>query len=62
VVQSEQGTAAPPGAAFREAFVEADGFKIRYMEGGDGPPLVQFHGAGGLRLSRAHDLFAEQFR
>jgi len=62
VVQSEHHAAAPPGAAFREAFVEADGFKIRYMEGGDGPPLVHFHGAGGLRLSRAHALFAEQFR
>jgi len=61
VVQSEQKSARP-GAAFREAFVEADGFQIRYMEAGHGPPLVHFHGAGGLRLSHAHDLFTEQFR
>src|SRR5437763_8455443 len=32
------------------------------MEGGQGPALVHLHGAGGLRLSRAHDLFAKQFR
>ena len=29
---------------------------------GDGPPLVHLHGAGGLRLSPAHDLLARQFR
>ena len=43
-------------ASFRENHVEADGFRIRYMEGGDGPPLVHLHGAGGLRLNPAHDL------
>jgi pimeloyl-ACP methyl ester carboxylesterase len=53
---------AAPGAAFTEGHVEADGFRIRYMEGGDGPPLVQLHGAGGLRLSRAHDILARDFR
>ena len=37
--------------AFQERFVEADGFRIRYMEAGDGPPLVHLHGAGGLRLN-----------
>jgi pimeloyl-ACP methyl ester carboxylesterase len=51
-----------PGAAFREGFVEADGFRIRYMEAGDGPPLVHLHGAGGLRLSRAHDQLAQKYR
>ena len=44
--------------SFREGFVEADGFRIRYMEAGDGPVLVHLHGAGGLRLSRGHDLLA----
>jgi len=48
--------------AFREGFVEADGFHIRYMEAGDGPALVHLHGAGGLRLTPAHDLLARQFR
>jgi pimeloyl-ACP methyl ester carboxylesterase len=47
---------------FTERYVEADGFEIRYMEGGDGPPLVCFHGAGGLRLSRGHELLAERYR
>jgi pimeloyl-ACP methyl ester carboxylesterase len=50
------------GAAFREDYVEADGFKIRYMESGRGEPLVYLHGAGGLRLTPAHDLLSRQFR
>jgi pimeloyl-ACP methyl ester carboxylesterase len=49
-------------AAFREGFVEADGFRIRYMEAGEGPPLVHLHGAGGLRLTPAHDLLSRHFR
>src|SRR5438477_4735642 len=32
------------------------------MEAGQGPALVHLHGAGGLRLTPAHDLFAKQFR
>ena len=48
--------------SFGEGFVEADGFRIRYMEAGQGPALVHLHGAGGLRLSPAHDLLAKQFR
>ncbi len=55
---------ARPGAGFREAFVEADGFRIRYMEAGPsrGPALVHLHGAGGLRLSPGHDLLARRSR
>jgi pimeloyl-ACP methyl ester carboxylesterase len=48
--------------AFREGFVRADGFQVRYLEAGEGPPLVHLHGAGGLRLNPAHDLLARQFR
>ena len=47
-----------PGAAFSEAFVEADGFRIRYVEAGQGEALVCLHGGGGLRLSGTHDLLA----
>ncbi|MGC2203175.1 MAG: alpha/beta fold hydrolase, partial [Stellaceae bacterium] len=47
---------------FSEGFVEADGFRIRYMEAGQGPPLVHLHGAGGLRLTPSHDVLARQFR
>jgi pimeloyl-ACP methyl ester carboxylesterase len=47
---------------FREGFVEADGFRIRYMEAGDGPALVHLHGAGGLRLNPAHRLLAHDHR
>src|SRR5256714_15196460 len=48
--------------SFAERFVEADGFRIRYMEAGQGTPLVHLHGAGGLRLNPAHELLARQFR
>jgi 4,5:9,10-diseco-3-hydroxy-5,9,17-trioxoandrosta-1(10),2-diene-4-oate hydrolase len=51
-----------PGTDFREGYVEADGFRVRYMEAGQGTPLVHLHGAGGLRLTPAHDLLARQFR
>lgn len=47
---------------FREGFVEADGFRIRYLEAGQGAPLVHLHGAGGPRLTPAHDLLARHFR
>jgi pimeloyl-ACP methyl ester carboxylesterase len=59
-MQETKGTT--PGAAFSEGFVEADGFRIRYMEAGQGPPLVHLHGARGLRLTPAHDLLSRQFR
>ena len=47
---------------FQEGWVDADGFRIRYQEAGDGPALVVLHGAGGLRLTRAHELLSRQFR
>jgi pimeloyl-ACP methyl ester carboxylesterase len=53
---------AAPGSAFSEGYVEADGFRIRYMEAGSGIPLIHLHGAGGLRLTPAHDLLSRQFR
>ena len=58
----DRSAAGAPGAAFREGFVEADGFRIRYMEAGQGAPLVHLHGAGGLRLTRGHDLLSRHFR
>jgi pimeloyl-ACP methyl ester carboxylesterase len=47
---------------FREKFVDADGFHIRYLEAGTGAPLVHFHGAGGLHLYRSHELLAQTHR
>ena len=49
-------------AVFTERFVEADGFRIRYMEAGQGTPLIHLHGAGGLRMTRAHDLLSQHYR
>jgi pimeloyl-ACP methyl ester carboxylesterase len=48
--------------AFHEGWVEADGFRIRFMEAGDGPPLVHLHGAGGVHLTPAHDLLSQTYR
>lgn len=50
------------GEAFEERFVEADGFRIRYVEAGNGPALVCLHGGGGLRLAPAHDILAKNHR
>src|SRR4051795_2991108 len=61
-MSDQQQQAVSPGGAFREGFVEVDGFRIRYCEAGQGAPLVHLHGAGGLRLNRAHDLLARQHR
>jgi pimeloyl-ACP methyl ester carboxylesterase len=55
------GAAGGPGSAFREGYVEADGFRIRYMEAGQGTVLVHLHGAGGLHLTPAHDLLCRRF-
>jgi pimeloyl-ACP methyl ester carboxylesterase len=49
-------------AGFSEAFIEADGFRIRYRQAGSGSPVVTLHGAGGLRVSRSHELLARQHR
>ena len=47
---------------FRERHVQADGFRIRYLEAGEGTPLVHLHGAGGLRLNAAHERLAKTHR
>src|SRR5207244_7920294 len=63
VAETEDGSKAQdPSAAFREGFVEADGFRIRYMEAGQGTPFVHLHGAGGMRLTRGHDLLSRKHR
>jgi pimeloyl-ACP methyl ester carboxylesterase len=49
-------------SAFQEKCVEADGFRIRYLEAGSGPPLVHIHSAGGLQISRGHELLSERYR
>jgi 4,5:9,10-diseco-3-hydroxy-5,9,17-trioxoandrosta-1(10),2-diene-4-oate hydrolase len=51
-----------PGATFSEGFVEVDDFRIRFVEGGGGLPLVYLHGAGGMHPGREHDLLSRRFR
>jgi len=63
VVHTHAGTApVVPDGLFTEGFVTVDGLRIRYQESGEGEPLICLHGAGGLRLSRAHALLAAQYR
>jgi pimeloyl-ACP methyl ester carboxylesterase len=47
---------------FRENFVEVDGFRIRYLEAGNGQPVIVLHGAGGPDVGEAEALLAEQYR
>ena len=48
--------------AFRDGHVEAGGVRTRYMESGQGAPLVHVHPASELRLTPAHDLLCRRFR
>ncbi|MDA0241040.1 MAG: alpha/beta hydrolase [Proteobacteria bacterium] len=59
---NDAGMASDIGTKFKEGFVEADGFRIRYMEAGEGSTVISLHGGGGLRLSRTHDLLADSYR
>ncbi len=48
--------------AFTEHFVQADGLRIRYLEAGQGNPVVVLHGSEGLTPSPLNNLLAQQFR
>ena len=50
------------GLAIRDGSVDADGFRIRYQEAGEGPPVVHLHGAHGLGMTSAHELLSRSFR
>ncbi len=62
MVEQAHATIARPAADFAERYVDADGFRIRYLEAGQGEPLVWFHGAGGVRRSPAQDMLAQHHR
>lgn len=46
----------------REGHVEADGRRMRYVEIGQGAPLVHLSGAPGAAVTAAHELLSRQFR
>jgi pimeloyl-ACP methyl ester carboxylesterase len=64
--ETEEATMTLDGSAavqsFREGYVEADGFRIRYLEAGRGEPLVVLHGGGGLRHYTSHDILSTSRR
>ena len=47
---------------FTEGHVDAGGVRLRYLEAGQGTPLVHLRGAGGLRFTPAHELLSRRFR
>lgn len=47
---------------FTERFVQAGGLEIRYLEAGQGTPVVVLHGSDGLTPSPLNNLLARQFR
>jgi len=47
---------------FTERFVQVEGMRIRYLEAGQGNPVVVLHGEGGLTWSPLNSLLASQFR
>jgi pimeloyl-ACP methyl ester carboxylesterase len=47
---------------FAEKNVDADGFRIRYLEAGAGQPVLYIHGAGGLDVGLAEELLADTYR
>ncbi len=52
-----------PGRPFKEAFIDLEGFHIRYIDGGKGAiTVVSIPGSGGLELSTAKDILAKDYR
>jgi len=62
MVETQDRTAAVPTVEFREGYVEADGFRIRYVEAGQGEPVIWLHGGGGLQLTTGQHLLAATHR
>lgn len=52
---NDRTTVVGAATAFAEKHVEVDGYRIRYLEGGQGEPLVCLHGASGLQVSGAYE-------
>src|ERR671919_389329 len=50
-----------PAATFKEGHVEADGFRIRYLEAGQGNPVVMPDSMK-WGLSKLHDALAQKYR
>ncbi|HWI71349.1 MAG TPA: alpha/beta hydrolase [Baekduia sp.] len=59
---SETSAVEAPGRDFSIGSVEADGFKVRYWEAGEGDAVVWIHGAGGPQFSHALDLLTRSHR
>jgi len=49
-------------AAFTEHSIQVDGLQMRYLEAGQGSPIVVLHDTGGVQRPSLHTLLAQQFR
>jgi len=58
MAQAEQ----PEDVEFTVGHVQADGFRIRYVEAGQGSPVLMLHGGSGLILSKVHNELAKKYR
>jgi 4,5:9,10-diseco-3-hydroxy-5,9,17-trioxoandrosta-1(10),2-diene-4-oate hydrolase len=52
----------PASVQYAEAGVSVDGRELRYVEAGEGEPLVWLHGGGGLHPNAGTDLLTRSFR
>lgn len=52
----------PAPVAYHEGGINVDGRQLRYIEAGEGEPLVWLHGGGGLYPSVGTNLLTESFR
>lgn len=52
----------PASVRYSEAHVSVDGRELRYVEAGEGEPLVWLHGGGGLHPNAGTDLLTRSFR
>jgi pimeloyl-ACP methyl ester carboxylesterase len=52
----------PTSVQYTEGHVRAGGAELRYVQAGDGEPLVWLHGGGGLHPNAGTDLLTRNFR
>jgi pimeloyl-ACP methyl ester carboxylesterase len=55
-------TEGPAGGPFKKRIVELSSGPATYHVAGDGPPVLYFHSAGGIRYTYALDELAKKFR
>ena len=55
-------TKGPAGGSFKKRTADLPSGPVTYHIAGDGPPVLYFHSAGGIRFTYALDELAKNFR